>query len=436
MDINSFVIGFAKGKKSGTGFFSTKENNAGGLTYAFKATEGGGGSGGGIELNIAYGDTPPEDTTKLWVKTTQPSGVVVSCNPPVSKVSGNSDVEQIGTIIDAAKANGVSAYCGGKVHFFGGLGTSSSNKSTTHYIIDPETNTVTKCGSYHSTNSETGCGVVGDVIYIIGGKDTGSAAGTKTILSFDTTTDTLTTLSVTLPTALRDMGYASVGNKIYLFGGVINNSSSSDKIYCFDVGSNTITTITTTLPVAGTWRCAFDGNKIFLFYGVLVYEFNEEDYTVKFLGECSETIDEFVTSNGTIYCIYKKDYTNTPIGIFDKDALTIKEVASLPLTAYISVPFVAATDEKIYIGGGYLKTSANSTGYHKSIYCMYRNSLTYEVPNGNLHIVTSVNNAFTIVSNDTTTIESGVAKVYKGNENNEGEPVEAALYKDGAWVTI
>ena len=37
MDINSFVIGLAKGKKSGSGYFSTKENDAGGLTYAFSA---------------------------------------------------------------------------------------------------------------------------------------------------------------------------------------------------------------------------------------------------------------------------------------------------------------------------------------------------------------------------------------------------------------
>ena len=34
--------------------------------------------GGGVELNIAYGDTPPEDTSKLWVKTAEPNGVLIS----------------------------------------------------------------------------------------------------------------------------------------------------------------------------------------------------------------------------------------------------------------------------------------------------------------------------------------------------------------------
>ena len=34
--------------------------------------------GGGSELNIAYGDTAPEDTSKLWVKTTEPDSVEIS----------------------------------------------------------------------------------------------------------------------------------------------------------------------------------------------------------------------------------------------------------------------------------------------------------------------------------------------------------------------
>lgn len=35
-------------------------------------------SGGGGELNIHYGDTAPEDTSKLWVKTTEPESVEIS----------------------------------------------------------------------------------------------------------------------------------------------------------------------------------------------------------------------------------------------------------------------------------------------------------------------------------------------------------------------
>lgn len=48
-----------------------KDINIGGVTGTLE-------SGGGGELNIAYGDTAPEDTSKLWVKTTEPESVEIS----------------------------------------------------------------------------------------------------------------------------------------------------------------------------------------------------------------------------------------------------------------------------------------------------------------------------------------------------------------------
>lgn len=64
MDVNSFVIGFSKGKKSGTGYFSTSENEAGGLTYSFRANEGGGGgSMEGFHMVRFYND---DRTTLLY----------------------------------------------------------------------------------------------------------------------------------------------------------------------------------------------------------------------------------------------------------------------------------------------------------------------------------------------------------------------------------
>ena len=43
-----------------------KDVNIGGVTGTLE-------SGGGGELNIAYGDTAPEDTSKLWIKSEEPS---------------------------------------------------------------------------------------------------------------------------------------------------------------------------------------------------------------------------------------------------------------------------------------------------------------------------------------------------------------------------
>ena len=50
VDVPSFALGYSAGKKKG-------------------------GSGGSMELNIAYGNTAPEDTTKMWCKTSQADGV-------------------------------------------------------------------------------------------------------------------------------------------------------------------------------------------------------------------------------------------------------------------------------------------------------------------------------------------------------------------------
>ena len=59
--------------------------------------------------------------------------------------------------------------------------------------------------------------MLGTNIYIFGGNN-GSKA-TDTILKFDTTTETLETLSVTLPSARQGQMGAAVGTNAYIFGG-------------------------------------------------------------------------------------------------------------------------------------------------------------------------------------------------------------------------
>ena len=47
-------------------------------------------SGGGVSLNIAYGETAPEDTSKLWIKANEPANVSVG-----------SDIENVETYIES-----------------------------------------------------------------------------------------------------------------------------------------------------------------------------------------------------------------------------------------------------------------------------------------------------------------------------------------------
>ena len=65
--------------------------------------------------------------------------------------------------------------------------------------------------------SNTSAAAVGNNIYIFGGY-TGNGT-LNTILKFDTTTETITTLSTTLPSEVSHTSAAAVGNNIYIFGG-------------------------------------------------------------------------------------------------------------------------------------------------------------------------------------------------------------------------
>ena len=84
--------------------------------------------------------------------------------------------------------------------------------------------------------------LVGTDIYIFGGDTV-----TDEIYKFDTTTETITTLTTKLPSARKDYGGCSVGTNIYFFGG--NNSSGYlSEILKFDTTTETITTLSATLP--------------------------------------------------------------------------------------------------------------------------------------------------------------------------------------------
>lgn len=88
MDVNSAIaIAFAQGKKSGSGFYSTKENAAGGLTYAFKAKESeGGGAMEGFHMVRFFND----DRTTLLYTVFVPTGAnaMYAGETPVSTIDG------------------------------------------------------------------------------------------------------------------------------------------------------------------------------------------------------------------------------------------------------------------------------------------------------------------------------------------------------------
>ena len=152
-----------------------------------------------------------------------------------------------------------------KIYLFGGyLGSRSAlNKIQ---VFDTTNNTIKTLSAKLSTEEYLiATAVVGAKIYLFGGLDWSDSKLNK-IQVFDTTTNTIQTLSTTLPTAAYGIGTGAVGNKIYLFGG--NGSSILNTIQVFDTITNTIQTLSTKLPTAGySIGTAAVDTKIYLFAG-------------------------------------------------------------------------------------------------------------------------------------------------------------------------
>ena len=88
-------------------------------------------------------------------------------------------------------------------------------------------------------------------MYIFGGRYNGTT--TNKIFTFNMATETFAELTsggtpVTLPNAWREGGAAAVGSKIYLFGGRNSGGTVLNAIMTFETTTNAITTLTATMP--------------------------------------------------------------------------------------------------------------------------------------------------------------------------------------------
>lgn len=433
MDINSFVIGYKKGKAS---------------------VPSGGGSGGGVELNIAYGDTAPEDTTKLWVKTTQPSGVVVSTNVEKQDVGTTAEVGEIP--IDPALTRYLSAQgvVGTKAYFFGGGKTKSDPREDHDSILryDATTNTFTTLSVTLPVASEGhGRCVDGTKIYLFGGythrkKVSLSHTYHNTIQCFDTETETLTTLSATWPMT-SEFGDGSpvcskVGSKIYLI--------AKGKVHYFDTETENLTTLSTTFSALKATQSRYTGSavagdKIYLFSvntktTICCFDTATESLTTlsaKLPGSPTSSLD-FATGvaiiGANIYiCI---SYTSSPgisakpILLFDVETNTISKVVNL---TDLGIGFIRAGTFMAFGTKFYVVENSDASFITAEIVPKYDVLLAHEA----LQIIPGIGaNSFPVINESNAKVEIGVNKVYKGNIEGIGEEVEAALYKDGAWTTI
>jgi N-acetylneuraminic acid mutarotase len=346
-------------------------------------------------------------------------------------------IETLEATVSGTTCSFASAAVDNKVYLFGGRTASGDRRNQIKYF-DVETQTFTTLSVSLPTAAMSGSAVaVGTRIYIFGGWT--SSSYLSTILRFDTETETLTTLGATLYTVACSLGCALAGSKIYIFGG--RSSSNQSTIQVFDTATESITRLNTTLSVASySMGCATVGTKIYLVGGYpesscrKIDVFDTETNEIEKVASLYPGIYDSacVAVGNIVYWIggtsgsTSNAVTNTICSFDTKTG----EIVTLPVTTgkYAYQRGYALVGTKVYLIGGYGVTAVE---------CFSAKIFKYLVEAGVVHIIPSVSgNLFPFINTDTVKAEIGVDSVLKGNTEGIGEEVEAALYKDGAWVTI
>lgn len=418
MDVNSFVIGYKKGKQSAGGGGS-----------------GGGSGGGGAELNIAYGDTPPEDTTKLWCKTAQPNEVQVA-NVAVSDAC---TYEELATKNINKHGEGAGGVIGDKIYLFGGTSnTGTSNKANAGVVsaFNPKSNTFSTIATDTLTTLEPGYATVGKKIYAFGGRS--SLSGTSThnkIVCFDAESNAVSTISATLPSSGKDCKVAATGTHIILFDG---NTADKTLLYSLDTTTNVLSQCPFAMPEGYTGSSAVvsDGTNIYVIGPKLGSDSRINKINIDFENQ-SMTITPIGPYNGTVYTGYTWFINGkiliADVKIIDTESGVVADTGfSFPYSTSYSV-FVPYKDSLYIFDSKASSYNVLEAPYVQKVTCPRKKNLSKDT----MLVRPSLdNNVFSLIRSDSLNVEIGVEDVYRGNDANEVEKVEALIYKDGAWTTI
>lgn len=372
-------------------------------------------------FNISYGETEPTDTSKLWVKTTEPTATFVSSvkNMEAGFVQVLSATSENAT----SKSDGVAV--SGKIYFtdVNGYGI---------YCFDPQTASVTILRSSSSSIFHSCIAAVGSKIYAFAG---------SSIKCFDTETGLLEDVSYTCDAGSYSsnenyyMRAAAVGTKIYIFGGYSLRRGWSQTVWRFDTETNEIAGLAeAALPVNPRERIfgiAVVGTNIYMALNRTLYRFNTETETYS-EALLSLQIDDylwgdFATIGTTMYCFGERS-------IYAYDTTT-DTATKLDLTLKYSGRYCLAVnvDDMIYLIGG----GPFSDTEHNKIQAFNPSRERFSLEINTIQIIPTLeSNTFRLTNEEDKSVMIGVGQVYMGDAYGEGQLVTAALYKDGEWKDL
>ena len=384
-------------------------------------------SGGGAELNIAYGDTAPSDTSKLWIKATEPTNVTVSCNPE-QQVEGFVNID---AVLPLALYTPTCSRVGDNIFIFGGRYSSGgSNVSSKNiYKFNISTKTISKLAV------TLPAGIVGAISATIGTKiyifET-----TAHRYVFDTETETISTLSVIPPTDFSNARCVSKDSSIFIF-------ASSGDIYKYDANLNTFGRISK-LPSSLYYPAvARVGAKIYVMGGSTdssanyvdtIYEFDTDTFQTNLLSTTLPTPTRWGMAESIGSCIYFfGGRITTPSVVSSQEIYKFNTATKIIETLSVSLPVALygsaheVYGQQIFIFGGSAGTLITTIFNFVSSFVLTQNDI--------LVLQDQTQNIFDLLSAPTR-VQIGVKNVYKGNASNKAEFVDAYVHNGTDWVNV
>ena len=403
---------------------------------------------GGVELNIAYGDTPPEDTSKLWVKTSEPSKVIISTELEKEIISDGTLV-CIDTLDYNNHTKGATGVVGGKIYLLGGTCKSVIS------CFDPETNTFTTLEQTLPTEGllQMAYATVGNRIYMFGGQSSGTGTShyRNKIYYFDAETKEVVKLSEVLPESAPNYPSAcTIGTNIILTQ--VYKSTPNNKLYCFDTLTEKLSELPFTLPYAvESGSLVSDGKYLYFvggktdsksFYSVLRIDIEAQTVTDLHIDLATLLYNNQAALLGSKLFVWGRIYANPSVyafgmvaaDIYMKSTQKYRNLDTIGTDLAFDASRGVAFGDSLYLFNGHKDYSSTKI---MDVYKFRPGDEKILVPKNAMNINTAAGiDEVLLADSDSLKVEAGVSCVLKGNENGEGEVVEAAIYKDEKWMNI
>lgn len=387
------------------------------------------------EFNIHFGDTAPEDTAKLWVKTTPVANIKLDCE--ISSVVNATT--RVNDILDAA-TNEIVSGAGGCAERVGNLvyllGAYTMSPKILTYNLDTLVTVSTGVAMPSNYFRYAATGLVGDFIYLLGGLKYSTMS--LDIYKYDILEKTMTKLAVAITNdgnhGWQSFAYATVGPRIYLFGGYNSTSFSNSyivtKAYYFDTVSQTFTMIAAPSNHYIEAGSAVIGTDIYLIGGrnssgtstnrITKYDTLLDTYTIVAYLPAAYTRCRAAVVGTDIYIYWDKN-------IFKLDSLTntLSTVSSGLAWGFTEGSIVSYGTNIFYFCGSSLANAAFIT--------------TTEVALESNHLLISSltsGHRIALFNQHGIDIKLPVSNVYKGDANNKAQKVEAYYYNNAQWNLI